>query len=844
MIDITITQAQRGEWQQSIDMLARIAQCGAALLQVDQADRFVPLCHAQIDLQQLEKLHLSRDQVYRAFPISSSESTAQSKPDDTLLACDSLIQCLLPVYWPAGALFGYICISPQAGQSLKATNVQQAETRRLLKLCADSIELGLAQAYRQFKREQNERRDVSHGASLVSLQAFIDCMKEHVWMKDASGRYILVNHSVELAWNRPREQILNFTDDELFEPRLAKHFIASDIESIRQGVQVSAGECEGLDIGDVDSWLETTKMPVIDADGELTGVIGISRNISSHKAAKDQLELASRVFENSVEGVIITDVDGTIVNAHGAFNEITGYAKEELLGKNPRVLNSGRHEKAFFTKMWGDLLSKGKWHGEIWNRRKSGAIFPQVLNISAVYDDEHQIRFFVAVFNDISAQKQSEAELAKVAFHDPLTKLPNRMALNTGLEQELKQASLCHTRLGLVYIDVDLFKQINESYGHPVGDSVLLELSRRFSVSLGELVTAARLGSDEFAVILPNIDSNDSLLLQINNLRKVFDQPFNLGEYGQARLTSSMGVAIYPDDAQDSSGLLVNAEVAMHRAKQDGRNNCAFYTESLTQESVAKLKLQSALHDALELNAFHLVYQPKISFATGKVVGFEALMRWDDPVFGSVSPATFIPLAEKIGLIQDIGRWVLKRACEQGQRWREQGVNFGRIAVNVAGQQIQRSSFVDEVAQTLEQTGLPANSLELEVTESCMMSNPELVSQDLAKLGKLGVELSIDDFGTGYSSLSYLKKLPIHKLKIDQSFVAGLPFDTHNTAIAKAIIAMGHALNLKVVAEGVENQAQAEFLKDNLCDHAQGYFYSKPKRVEELTDFLHNSQRS
>lgn len=836
MINITITQAQRDEWQQSIDMLARIAQCGAALLQVDQTDKFIPIGYANISQESLDRLQLTREQVYRYLP--------RQQPDEgeTLVELDTSIQCLLPINWPAGALFGYICICPATDIPTLTVRAQQAETRRLLKVFADSIELDLAQIYRQFKRDQNSMRDVSHQASQISLQAFIDCMKEHVWIKDESGRYMMVNHSVELAWNRPRELILNFTDDELFEPRLAKHFIASDIESIRQGVQVSAGECEGLDIGDVDSWLETTKVPAINDDGELTGVIGISRNISSHKAAKEQLELASRVFENSVEGVIITDVDGTIVDAHGAFSKITGYTKEELLGKNPRVLNSGRHEKGFFTKMWGDLLSRGKWHGEIWNRRKSGAIFPQLLNISAVYDDEHLIQYFVAVFNDISAQKQSEAELAKVAFHDPLTKLPNRMALNTGLEQELKQASHCNTRLALVYIDVDLFKHINESYGHPVGDEVLLELSRRFDLILDDLVTVARLGSDEFAVLLPNIDSNDGLLLQINNLRKVFDQPFILGEHGQARLTSSMGVAIYPDDAEDSSGLLVNAEIAMHRAKEDGRNNCAFYTESLNQESVAKLKLQSALHDAIELNALHLVYQPKLCFSTGEVVGFEALLRWEDPVFGSVSPAIFIPLAEKIGLIQDIGRWVLKRACEQGQRWCELGISFGRIAVNVAGQQIQRSSFVDEVAEILKQTGLPASSLELEVTESCMMSDPELVSRDLAKLGQMGVELSIDDFGTGYSSLSYLKKLPIHKLKIDQSFIAGLPFDTHNTAIAKAIIAMGHALNLKVVAEGVETQEQVDFLKQNQCDHVQGFFYSKPKRVEELSDFLHSSQ--
>ncbi|MCL1140098.1 putative bifunctional diguanylate cyclase/phosphodiesterase [Shewanella pneumatophori] len=860
MINIEITQTQRDDWQLSIDTLARIAKCGAALFQINEVDQFVMLSEANFAEAGLILLNsqVSRDYLYRlnGRPMQQAVDDYINRTDLT----DTLehLACVFPINWPSGSLFGYLAIGqaattalrPQAEIALPTSSFtiaaaepqlsedNSADISRILKMSVDSFAQDLSRLYREFKREYNLRRCATHQLIDVSLQMFIDSMREHVWIKDAFGRYMLVNKSVEQAWSRPKEQIINFTDDELFEPRLAKHFIASDIASIHKGVEISAGECEGLDIGDVESWLETTKVPVIDDDGELAGVIGISRNISSHKAAKDQLELASRVFENSVEGVIITDVEGTIVDAHGAFRNITGFEKEEILGQNPRIFNSGRHDKAFFSELWSALLTKGKWHGEIWNRRKSGATFPQILNISAVYDDENQIRFFVAVFSDISVLKQNEEKLAEVACQDPLTNLPNRMGLNARLKQELIQAAHCQNRLGLVYIDVDLFKQINESFGHPIGDEVLLELSNRFSLGLDKFATIARLGSDEFAVILSNIENSDMLLLSVNKLRKVFDQPFMLGSHGQARLTASMGVAIYPEDGQDPSTLLVNAEVAMHRAKHDGRNNYAFYTESLTQESVAKLKLQSALHDALELNALHLVYQPKLSFKTGNVVGFEALLRWTDPVLGSISPAVFIPLAEKIGLIQDIGRWVLRKACEQGVRWHNLGLSFGRIAVNVAGQQLQRSSFVDEVAEILQQTGLPASCLELEVTESCMMSDPLLVSQDLAKLGQMGVELSIDDFGTGYSSLSYLKKLPIHKLKIDQSFVAGLPLDTHNTAIAKAIIAMGHALNLQVVAEGVETQEQVDFLTANSCDDAQGYFYSQPQPAENLTDFL------
>ncbi|WP_028765748.1 putative bifunctional diguanylate cyclase/phosphodiesterase [Shewanella fidelis] len=812
MINIEITQTQRDDWQLSIDTLARIASCGAGLWRVNQVDTLELVVGCQLSKQTRDCLSSKR----KVFKNANWQVGINN-------------QSIAAICWPGGALYGYLYLcSPEL----------TLDNQRLLTAFKKSFERDLADSYRVFRLKQSETRKLDAVEAPVSLQQFIDCIKEHVWMKDASGRYVLVNHSVELAWSRSREHILNRTDHELFEPRLANHFVTTDEEAIIKGIEISAGQCEGLDIGNVESWLETTKLPIFEANGELAGVIGVSRNISSHKAAQDQLELASRVFENAVEGVIITDIEGTIINAHGAFQEITGYSKDELLGQNPRLLNSGRHSKAFFSKMWSDLLTEGKWHGEIWNRRKNGAIFPQILNISSVYDDDKKIRFFVAVFNDISVQKQNEAELEEVAFHDPLTKLPNRMGLSTRLAQELKQARQTHTRLGLVYIDVDLFKQINESYGYPVGDKVLLELSQRFLRELDNSATIARLGSDEFAVTLSNINNSDMMLLSVNKLRQVFDKPFTLGEHGQARLTASMGVAICPDDGQTPSSLMVNAEIAMHRAKHDGRNNYAFYTESLTQESAAKLKLQSALHDALSINAFHLVYQPKISFKTGKPVAFEALLRWNDPVLGSISPAVFIPLAEKIGLIQDIGNWVLKTACKQAQSWREQGVHFGRVAVNVASQQLQRRSFVAEVADILEQTGLPANCLELEVTESGMMSDQLLVSQYLAKLGHMGIELSIDDFGTGYSSLSYLKKLPIHKLKIDQSFVAGLPLDTHNTAIAKAIIAMGHALNLRVVAEGVETQAQVDFLKGCGCDEVQGYFYSRPQLPENLSEFL------
>ncbi|WP_441347684.1 MULTISPECIES: putative bifunctional diguanylate cyclase/phosphodiesterase [Shewanella] len=737
---------------------------------------------------------------------------------------------LHPIFWPSQAIYGAICLIPneQAGHGDRVA--------ALVRMTCQAIQYRLVTLYQDHR--QQLLSSLPDRSPRVDLQLFIDSLPEHVWMKDVAGRYVLVNRSVELAWGRSRDQLLNRTDDEIFEPDVAEGFVTGDYESIVRGVHVATAECEANDIDQSQSWLETTKVPVVAADGTLEGVIGITRNISSHKAAQEQLELAANVFENSVEGVVITNAEGQIVEVHGAFSEITGYSREEVLGKNPRILNSGRHDKAFFDRLWHSLLTNGKWHGEIWNRRKSGAIYPEQLTISSMYDDDHQVRYFVAVFADISAQKKSEKELARLAYQDPLTKLPNRLMLSANLEQELRHAVREETELALIFIDVDLFKHINDSYGHVAGDSILVEVARRLGQKLGNEGTLARLGSDEFIAVLPHIESGDHVSLMVSRLREVFDTPFLFDDEASIRLTASMGVAIYPGDGESGDTLLRNADTAMHRAKRNGRNNYAFYTQSLTLESVEHLKLQSALHDAISNGTFYLVYQPKLDLSSGACIGFEALLRWQDPQLGQISPAVFIPVAEKIGLINEIGHWVLKQAAAQAALWLAKGKAFGRISVNVTGPQLQQKHFFDQVRRVLDEAGVPPEYLELEVTESCMMSDPLAVIEVLKQLGELGVELSVDDFGTGYSSLNYLKRLPIHKLKIDQSFIRDIPSDSNNTAIAKAVIALGHALNLCIIAEGVETPEQAAFLKAAGCDQAQGYLYSQPRVVDELGDFL------
>lgn len=738
----------------------------------------------------------------------------------------------LSLAWPSGANFGFLCFYHHEAQGV------DSKTLRLAKLISDSIQHRLGEILSQHSESEALSRGAPSNIDTVDLQSFIDSFEEHIWMKNAAGIYTLCNRSVEKAWEMPRSEIVGKSDVELFGEDIADIFLEGDRLAIESGMPIIVAEC--LDGGETKNhlWLETLKLPTLNPHGEFVGVIGMTRNISKHKAVEEQLTLATNVFKNSVEGVVVTDRHGNITDVNGAFFEITGYVRDELIGQNPRIFSSGRHDKAFFDKLWNALLANGKWNGEIWNRRKNGTIFPQNITISTIYDEVGDVRYFVAVFADISAQKENEAQLTHLAYFDPLTHLPNRMKFMMQLKQEVRQAKRLNLQLATVMIDVDLFKHINDSFGHSIGDEMLVELAKRLRSQVGDQDVLSRIGGDEFVALISGIDNSEDATVAIHQLRQVFEQPFIVSTGDHLRLTASMGVSLYPSDGTDADTLLRNADAAMYRAKNDGRNNYAFYTESLTQQSFEHLKLQSALYGAIEQNALYLMYQPKLDLVTRKTVGFEALLRWHDPQLGLISPAVFIPVAEKIGLIHEIGLWVLETACRQGMRWLSEGKHFGRIAVNVAGQQLQRSSFVDDVKRVLAETGLPAKHLELEVTESVMMQNPDLAIRDLKLLGDLGIELSVDDFGTGYSSLNYLKKLPIHKLKIDQSFVRDIPFDTNNTAIAKAVIALGHALKLDIIAEGVETKEQADFLQQNQCDQAQGYLFSRPQLPDDLDAFL------
>jgi diguanylate cyclase (GGDEF)-like protein/PAS domain S-box-containing protein len=567
----------------------------------------------------------------------------------------------------------------------------------------------------------------------------------------------------------------------------------------------------------------------------------VATDVTEKRLAEDKLREAAAVFRNTAEGVVITDAAGRIIEINEAFTVITGFEKDEVVGKNASLLQSGRHDCDFYKDMWHTLESTGHWRGELWNRRKDGTIYPELLTISQVTDADGHPNGFVGVFADITSIKQTEEQLTHLAHHDALTGLPNRLLFNARLDQSIRHAERNQEMLAVIFIDLDRFKNINDSLGHPAGDHMLKELAGRLLKLVRRDDTVARLSGDEFVVLLEAIGNADHAVLGVEKLMQAFADPVKIGE-SEVRVTASIGLSLYPQDGDDSATLLRNADAAMYRAKDDGRNNYQFYTAELTHVAFEHMFLESALRNALESQEFRLVYQPQFALTTGELTGLEALLRWDHPQQGVISPGRFIPIAEQSGLIKEIGRWVIEEACRQATQWRADGLNFGRIAVNVAGPQIQQPAFADIVQNALEQSGLSPTRLELEITESFVTHRTNVSIEQLSRLRALGIDIAIDDFGTGYSSLSYLKQLPIDKLKIDQAFVRDIPDDPNDMAIAEAVIAMGKALGLRVIAEGVETAEQAQFLREKGCQFAQGFYFSKPLSVQGVTALIGRQQ--
>lgn len=580
-------------------------------------------------------------------------------------------------------------------------------------------------------------------------------------------------------------------------------------------------------------WVSCAAVPEFDRQENCIGYIGTLVDITEQKLSEQKNRLVASVFKNTQDGILITDSDANIISVNPAFEKITGYIKAEIIGKNPRILRSEQQDCDFYEMMWQQIIEQGFWRGELWNRKKDGSTFPQWMSISAIRDEQGQVCNYVSVFSDISAIKQTEQKLSWLAYHDPLTQLANRSLFTERLEHSLARAAREGSILAVLFVDLDKFKHINDSFGHKSGDELLVEVANRLQRVLRVNDVLARFGGDEFTIMIESFRSLTELYRVAEKILNEFQTPFKADGH-QLYVSISMGISVYPQDGKDAESLIKNADSAMYHSKRQGGDCFSFYTAELTEQARQRIRIESGIRQALVNNELKLVYQPQFDSENGNLVGAEALLRWHSEQLGDVSPGYFIPIVEESSIIHELGIWILQQACQQAVLWKNHYGNSFRMAVNISARQLQKSNFVDELKEVLKRTQLSPDNLELEVTEGVIMGQVE--RQQLMQLRKLGLGISIDDFGVGYSSLAYLSQLPVDRLKIDQSFVQDIGNNQRHEAIVRAVIAMGHAHGLTIVAEGVEKNEQQNFLKREGCDEIQGFLMGKPMSVENFQD--------
>ena len=562
------------------------------------------------------------------------------------------------------------------------------------------------------------------------------------------------------------------------------------------------------------------------------GNVWVFADISERKEAEESLRLSATVIAHIADGVMVVDTEGRIVAVNPAFTAITGYAEAEALGQSWSIMRSNRHDEAFYGKLARELADGGFWRGEVWSCRKNGDTFLEWLTVSTVRDGQGALSHFVGVFSDITRLKESQEQLDFLAHHDPLTGLPNRLLFQDRLLHAIGRAARENQELAVMFVDLDRFKNVNDTLGHQVGDQLLEQVARTLGGRLRDGDTLARLGGDEFVVLLEHVDGRFGAAQVAQKMVALFEQPFTVSGH-ELFVTGSIGVSLFPHDAVDASMLIRNADVAMYQAKARGRNGYQFYSPEMDGEGVERLRMEALLRRAIERGEIFLHYQPQVEIESRRLIGVEALVRWHNPELGLVSPVRFIPMAEDTGFINQLGEWVLHEACRQMARWDAAGLAVPKVAVNLSVRQVERGAMTPLVRAALAASGLAPGRLQLEVTESIIM-NADDAAGFIRELHDLGVGLAIDDFGTGYSSLAYLKQLPVDVLKIDRSFIKDISTDANDEAIAIAIIQLGKSMNLSVIAEGVENDDQAAFLLRHGCGRAQGYLYGRPVGPDEL----------
>jgi len=685
-------------------------------------------------------------------------------------------------------------------------------------------------------RDVTERKKAEE--TVQRLASIVEFSEDAILGKNMDGKIT--------SWNRAAEKMYGYTRDEVvgrdlsfLVPPEKQAEIPAIMERILSGQPIENLETERLTKAGSVLEVSVSISPIKDASGHVTGASAIARDITFRKRAEEQLKLQSAALEAAANAIVITDYEGKIVWVNRAFTTMTGYSKEEVLGKNLRVLKSGEQPESYYAKLWSTISSGKVWKGEIVNRRKDGTAYTEEMTITPVTRDASNPanRYFIAIKQDITQRKAAEKQVQFLAYYDALTGLPNRTLLQDRLTKALAGARRRKDKVALLFLDLDRFKNINDSLGHSVGDLLLQAVAERLKTWGREQDTVARLGGDEFLITLTHVKDVVDAAVAAERLMDTMTAEFVVQGHSLS-IGCSLGISIFPEHGADCETLIKNADAAMYSAKENGRNRFRFFTEDMNAQVVERLTLENNLRLALDKKELFLVYQPQMDIVSGKIIGLEALLRWQHPTLGLVLPDKFIRIAENCGLIVPIGEWVLRTACSQARKWQDEGIPAVPVAVNVSAVQFRQEDFCELIRRVLHDTGLAPQYLELELTESLLLANADLMLSVVQELKAMGVTLAIDDFGTGYSSFSYLRQFRVSKLKIDRVFIRDVAVSPDDAAITTAIISMAKSLRLKVIAEGVEDEAQMSFLRAHQCDEIQGYYFSKPLAVDKVAEKL------
>jgi diguanylate cyclase (GGDEF)-like protein/PAS domain S-box-containing protein len=678
-------------------------------------------------------------------------------------------------------------------------------------------------------------------ADRLLFQAILDNAPIGIWMSGIDGRLKFVNSTFCNAVGISEQQFLSarqYTD--VLPQTIAENCAASDRECYAQSTPHLSTELLPF-VDGKDHLIEITKVKLHDTTGNIIGLIGLSADITERKQAEERLRLTSKVFENTLEGITITDTRGSIIEVNAAFSKITGYTHEELIGQNPRILQSGHQSRSFYEAMWQSITTSGHWAGEVWNRNKKGEMYPEWLSISAISNAEGAITHYVGISSDITQLKQHEKQLERIAHYDALTGIPNRTLLADRMRQAIARTAREQNMMAVCYLDLDEFKPINDTLGHEAGDHVLIEIVQRIQSAIRGGDTVARLGGDEFVILLLGQERGEECSATLARLLTIIAEPISIMGKSVC-LSASIGVSIYPLDDEDSDTLLRHADQAMYVAKQSGKNRFHIYDPALDQRARDQQGLLKNIHTGLDQKQFELYYQPKVDLLTQQLTGAEALIRWNHPEQGLLSPAKFLPAIENTELDILIGEWVIASALHQLDQWRAVGLDI-EISINISAYHLESSRFAEKLQQQLAlHPALPANRLQIEVLETVALDDINQVSRIIEQCKKIGVRFALDDFGTGYSSLSYLSNLPVDTLKIDQSFMRNLSASKGDHAIVMGIIALSKAFDLQTVAEGLETQSHFQTLLDMGCDIGQGYGIARPMPAASLLDWAQQNR--